>query len=154
MQRIQKAISEILEDRPVPRVSRDDTVATAVGVMRRLGSDAVLICDDDRLVGIFTGRDFLNRVIGADRDPAETPIGSVMTRRPEALHPRDCITYVINLMAVRRYRNVPIIDDAERPLALLSVRDVVRHLAVVFAEIEQPVPSIADEEWTDIGGGG
>ena len=147
--------TEFITDAPVPSVTAEQSVADAVELMKSLGRDCVVVLDGERPVGVFTERDFLNRVCARKRSPLATSIGEVMTPDPETLRPRDCITYAINRMAVRGYRNVPIVDDERRVIGLLSVRDVVSHLNEVFAEVEDVA---SDErsmpEWIDIGGGG
>jgi CBS domain-containing protein len=104
------------------------------------------------LVGIFTGRDFLNRVAAEKRKPAETLLGEVMTKAPETLGPDDCVSYAIDRMANGGFRNVPIVADG-RPVAVISVRDVMTHLAEVFAEIEEGDADDEMKDWVDIGGG-
>jgi CBS domain-containing protein len=148
--RIQKTIGEFLGRRTYPQVAPSDTVAAAVDAMKREASDCALVCDRGELVGVFTAWDFLSRVAARELPAGETTVGDVMTSEPETLPLDACITYAINRMAHRGYRNIPIVDKAGRPVANLSVRDVVAHLAEVFAELDD-VPDAP--EWTDLGGG-
>lgn len=151
MQRIQKTISEILRDRPAPAVSPKATVMDAVRAMTSQGLDCVLVVEQGAVVGIFTERDFLNRVAAEGLIPAQTNISDVMTRDPEVLRPDNCISYAIERIATRGYRNVPIVENG-RPPAVLTVRDVMKHLSDVLAEVEEADPS--DDEYMDFGGGG
>ena len=69
-------------------------VHDAVGRMVAARQPGVLVVDREaRLVGIFTERDLLTRVVGRGLDPRATPLGGVMTRSPEALTPRDRVCY-------------------------------------------------------------
>ena len=96
---------------------------------------AVLIVDGEgRLVGIFTERDVLTRVVGQGRDVQTTRLGEVMTKEPEALSPQDRICYAINRMNNAGYRTVPLVDEAGRPIGIVTVNDVVRWLAEIFPE--------------------
>ena len=153
MQRIQKTISEFLSDTPVPSVGPDDRVTAAVESMKSAGSDCTLVIDDGKLLGIFTERDFLNRVAAAQRDPGETAVRDVMTAPPETLHAVDCISYAINRMAVRGYRNVPIVNEDGAATAVISVRNVIDHMTEVFDEIGERGTGEGGDEWVDIGGG-
>ena len=111
------------------------------------------------MIGIFTGNDFLNRVAAAHLDPNATTLGEVMTVHPETLKRRDCVTYAINRMAVRGFRNVPIVDDDGKALGAITVWDVMRHLGEIFDEIESapklvdPASDISSVTWIDTGGG-
>ncbi len=155
MQRIQKTIAEFITDAAVAAVPSSASVARAVQKMREQQADSILVVDDGALVGIFTERDFLNRVAGQRRDPQDTVVAEVMTRDPETLRPRDCISYVINRMAMRGFRNVPIVDEHGSPVAVLDIREVMNHLSQVFTDVEGPEGRLpASDEWVDIGGGG
>ncbi len=152
MQRIQKTISEFLSDDPVPSVSPTDSVSAAIETMKSAGSDCVLVLDDKKLVGVFTERDFLNRVTAEQRNPSATSMGEVMTSEPETLEAQDCISYAINRMAMRGFRNVPIVDGEGRAIAIINVRNVIEHLSELFSEIGGGSGE-GGEEWVDIGGG-
>jgi len=151
MQRIEKTIAEFLTDRFVPTVAPHATVEEVVDAMKSRQADCVAVVEDDALVGIFTERDFLNRVVGERRLPAETPVHEVMTPEPERLQRNHPVSYAIQQMAAFGFRNVPIVDDG-KPLAILTIRDVIQHLSELLEEA-QSRKLVDDEEWTDIGGG-
>lgn len=150
MQHILKSVSHFV----VPAVAPRDPVTKAVDVMRSRRSDCALVIDQGKLVGIFTERDFAFRIAAMKRDPRVTPIKDVMTADPETLRPRDSIAYAINRMTTRGIRNIPIVDDRGRPMSVLDIRHVMEHISEVFDDLEDPAPESADDEWTDIGGGG
>lgn len=160
MRRLQKTIEEIGWTKSVPRFSKTDTVGKAFDAMSRESHDCVLILEGTAVAGIFTSRDFLNRVAAVRRDPQKLPLGDVMTATPRTLRPRDGIAFAINWMAVEGFRNVPIVDDEGVALGVLTVWDVMRHLGDVFEEIEatpRTVPAksdISDVIMVDLGGGG
>lgn len=166
MRRLQQTIEQIGWTRNVPRFGTNDVVARAFDAMSREAHDCVLILDDDDhiqpppLAGIFTSRDFLNRVAANRHDPAKLRLGDVMTARPRTLRPRDGVAFAINWMAIEGFRNVPIVDDLGRVLGVLTVWDVMRHLGDVFDEIEAtPRPASAQSDiseviMVDLGGGG
>ena len=118
--------------------------------MRAMRTPGVLVVDAGVLVGIFTEKDFLNRVVAAELLPGETRVGEVMTPSPEVLGPDHSVALAINRMAIGGFRNVPIVDEHGRPLGLLSVRDVVDHLAEIFESEEEDANEQAGL-WLDLG---
>lgn len=117
------------------RLSPDDSVADAVTRMvdnRRAG--VVVVDGAGRLIGIFTERDLLTRVVRRGLDLGRTRIAEVMTTDPEALAPDDRICFAINRMHNAGYRTVPLVDTQHRPIGIVTVNDVVGWLARVFPE--------------------
>ena len=159
MQRVQKTISEFRCEQGIPELSARDPVMRALDLMASQRLDCVLISDGGKVIGIFTGNDFLHRVAATHLDPATTTLGEVMTIKPETLRQRDCVSYAINQMAVRGFRNVPIVDDEGAALGVLTIWDVMRHLGDIFDEIESaprmvdPASDISSVTWIDTGGG-
>jgi CBS domain-containing protein len=151
VQQIQKPISEFLSDKPDLSIPADATVLEAVNKMAADHSECLLVIENDELVGIFTERDFLNRVVGARLIPAETSLRDVMTANPDTLRTGDGVSYAVERMATRGFRNIPIFDDDD-PAAVLTVWDVMTHLSTVLAEVQEN-KTICLDEWTDIGGG-
>jgi CBS domain-containing protein len=130
--------------------------------MSRESHDCVLVVrgQPPRLVGIFTSRDFLNRVAAVRGDPQSVLLGAVMTPEPRTLRPRDPVAFAINWMAVEGFRNVPIVDDHGIVLGALTVWDVMRHLNAIFDDIDATpnvTPPMADTSdvisLIDLGGG-
>jgi len=77
------------------------TVQEAVQIMLAQRQAGVLVTDAaGRLVGIFTERDVLTRVVGKDLDARRTPLSAVMTHNPEALTARDRVAYAVHCMSV------------------------------------------------------
>jgi CBS domain-containing protein len=161
MRRLQKTIEEIGWTKSVPRFAKGDTVGKAFDAMSRESHDCVLVVENEQLAGIFTSRDFLNRVAAARRDPQTLALGDVMTPAPRTLRPRDNVGFAINWMAIEGFRNVPIVDDAGTILGVLTVFDVMRHLGAVFEDIDAtPVQTPPQSDiseviaMVDLGGGG
>jgi CBS domain-containing protein len=116
-------------------LSAKATVHEAVQRMLARRQAGVLVVDEaDHLIGIFTERDVLLRVIGKDLDVHRTPLGSVMTPNPEALSLGDRVAYALNCMSVAGYRTIPVVDADHRPIGVVTVTDVVRWLADLFPE--------------------
>ena len=108
-------------------VQPNASVAEAIEVMRNAKHGCVLIQDGAQLVGIFTERDVITRVIRASKDPRATPIAEVMTPRPITLAPSDPPAHAIHLCASRGMRHLPIVDE-DVVLGFISVRHLLRHI--------------------------
>ena len=116
-------------------LSEAATVHEAVQTMLARRQAGVVITDAvGRLVGIFTERDVLTRVVGKSLDARRTPLSAVMTRNPEALTARDRVAYAVHCMSVAGYRTIPLVDPEGRPIGIVTVSDVVRWLANLFPE--------------------
>jgi CBS domain-containing protein len=83
---------------------------------------ALLVVEGVRLIGIFTERDALFRVVATGLDPVTTPLDAVMTRDPQTIHPDEPFVHALRLMHEGRFRHLPVVED-ERPLGMVSVRD-------------------------------
>ena len=112
------------------------TVTEAMRAMQREHRGCVLVTDDgtmsSKLIGIFTERDVLFRVVDQGRNPATLPLGELMTAEPECVRDDQTIAEVLRMMSVGGFRHVPIVDADGRPVHVVSVRDVVEFLVEAF----------------------
>lgn len=115
-------------------VQPDDTVATAVRIMNSEKIGALMVQKDDRLVGIFTERDVLFKIAGRGLDFTTIHVAEFMTKDPEALSHDHKVAYALNKMVIGGFRHVPIVDHEHRPMAMLSVRDIVEFIVEQFPE--------------------
>jgi CBS domain-containing protein len=118
----QRPIRPIVEQRQAITVTENTTVSEAAKRMRESKAGAVLIVNDEGLVGIFTERDALFRVVAEGRDPKATRLAEVMTRNPTTIHPDRPFTDALQIMHDGGFRNVPVVENG-RPVGLLSVGD-------------------------------
>ena len=91
-------------------VAPDITVAAAVEVLNRNQIGSVLVMDGPRLVGIFTERDILRRVVGERRDPATTKVAEVMTRDLVVMRPSASVVDAMRVISEKRIRHVPVVE--------------------------------------------
>ena len=104
------------------------TVSEAVQEMNRRKIGSVLVMEGGVLVGIFTERDVLMRVVAADRDPKTTPVAHVMTRSPVTIPSSMTIEEVMDLHSGKHFRHLPVVENG-RVIGIISVRDILRWLA-------------------------
>jgi CBS domain-containing protein len=101
----------------------DDTVQHAAKRMAEACCSSILICDGDRLQGIFTERDLLVRVVAAGLDPSQTPVARVMTAEPDTIAASAPVIEAIRRMDEFSYRHMPVVD-AGRVIGVVSWRDL------------------------------
>jgi CBS domain-containing protein len=78
--------------------------------------------EGDQLVGVFTERDALFRVVAEGRDSNATQLGAVMTRNPRTIEADSLFTLALQIMYEGGFRNVPVVENG-RPVGLVSARD-------------------------------
>jgi CBS domain-containing protein len=126
-------IDSISRLRPTPAhcVRPDQTAAEAVALMKHNRVGCVLVCRGDELIGIFTERDLLRRVL-APGLPLTGPISDYMTANPAVVRPKDSVTAAVRHMEEGGYRHLPVVDESGKPLGMLSVKRIVHYLAEHF----------------------
>jgi CBS domain-containing protein len=108
-------------------VTPDTTIDDAIQTLLRQKLDILAVVEEERLVGLLSVRDIMMRV-GLDYEgKLKLPVRDFMTISPESLPPDAPIIFAVNKMDVGGYRHVPVVQD-ERPLGVVSTRDVIRWL--------------------------
>jgi CBS domain-containing protein len=100
------------------------TVQQAATVMNEHKIGALVVLDQERVVGMFTERDILRRVVGEDREPARTTVGEVMTTEVACCWPETSIEEARAAMRDRRIRHLPVLDPEGRLRGLISIGDL------------------------------
>ncbi len=133
-------------------VSPDTPLAEVYEVLDRQRCNAVVVCDGDSVIGIFTQRDILYRTALEAPDPA-TPIAELMTPEPFKLRLDQRVADAIHAMTVHGYRTVPLVDGRGRWLGLLSSRNVLRYIAAHFPEAVLNLPPRLNQQLPSAEGG-
>lgn len=103
------------------------SVRKAVETMRRFRHGCALVQEDGRLVGVFTERDLLTRVLRQGLDPSEVVLADVMTPDPWTLSPGDPPAFAIHRMVQQGLRHLPVLDGNELQ-GFVSVRNLLRYI--------------------------
>lgn len=119
-------VREILRDREIYTVKAEDTVLAAARYMQRCNVGAVPVLRDTELVGIFSERDVMNRVLLAGRDPLTTTVEEVMTREPREVDPEESVERCLLVMKQGGFRHLPAVRDGVL-VGFLSMRDLLLH---------------------------
>ena len=135
-----ETVQSILETKgsDVATIDRDATVGEAADLMTTRKIGALVVTDGEKVVGIFTERDILGRVVARRRVPDETKVGDVMTS-PMACCRRDTpIQECRTVMTDQGIRHLPVVEDG-RLHGLISTRDII---AVEVAAKEGTIESL------------
>jgi CBS domain-containing protein len=124
----------VLSPKPAVTLQGTTTVRDSIRAMSDKKIGCVLVKDGERLAGVFTERDVLNRIT-SNMSALDEPVANYMTRSPETIRRQDSIAYALHQMDIGGYRHMVIVDRYGEPTGVLSVRDILRFLCVKFAEI-------------------
>jgi CBS domain-containing protein len=108
-------------------VGPDTLVTECVRLMTASKIGALIVMDGERLIGIFTERDALNKVLAGGLDPRNTKVSAVMTKDPYCIPPTTTVDDAMKLISKRRFRHLPIVDNG-KVLAVVSSGDLTHWL--------------------------
>jgi CBS domain-containing protein len=115
-------IKNIMEQKKFLSAPPETTVSNAARLMAGKNVSAVMVVENGLLVGIFTERDAVFRVIAQGRDVKTTPLTDVMTAAPKTLGPDKSYGQALLLMQENGFRHVPVIENG-RPIGIISSRN-------------------------------
>jgi CBS domain-containing protein len=122
-------VSEILEHKGGMVLSVDitETVFDAISLMAQVNIGAILVQHDDTISGIFTERDYLQKIALKSLSSHETRVGDVMTSPVISADPDDSIQQCMETMTTCRCRHLPIVENGKL-LGIVSIGDLVKKL--------------------------
>ena len=118
------SVHSLLTGRDLIVLSPLQTVFEAAGILSSQIIGGAPVLEGDQLVGIFTERDVLRRVVAADRDPKATRVGDVMTPRPRTIEAVAPLVKAFAMMCAGQFRHLPVMDGDGTVVAMLSMRDI------------------------------
>lgn len=116
-------------------IDASESVTEAVAALRLGGVGCLLVTDRGRVVGVFTERDLLTRVLAPQRPIDSTTMRAVMTPNPVTVGPKDPVRTAIRRMQKGGYRHLPVVDEVGRPVGILSARRVMHFIVEHFPAI-------------------
>ncbi|WP_316768848.1 CBS domain-containing protein [Pedobacter frigiditerrae] len=124
-----KTVQQILNTKPVQvfSVAPTTSVLDALQIMTDKNISALLIMNEDSLVGIFTERDYARKIVLQGKSSKDTPISEVMTASPITVKPSDSIELCMQIMTDKHIRHLPI-ADGEKVAGMVSIGDVVKFI--------------------------
>lgn len=124
-------------------VEADRPVRDAVIALREHRIGCVLVTRQGRLVGLFTERDLLVKVLAAGL-PLGVPLAECMTSDVVTVEPKDSVRTALARMQAGGYRHLPVVGEDGRPVGVLSAKRIVRYLAEHFPATAFCQPPTAD----------
>lgn len=129
-------IKSVMDRSKVLTASPETSVVDAAKLMEQKSVSAVLVISQEKLVGIFTERDAVFRVIARGRDVRTTYLGDVMTPSPVTVTPEKSFGYALLLMHENGFRHVPVVVDG-MPVGIVSARSALDPDLEEFVSEEQ-----------------
>ena len=120
-----KQIAEIIEGRPLYHAGSRESVRAVARRMSEWNVGAIAIVDEGKLVGVFSERDLMTRVVAAGLDPEQTPIDKVMTKEIAVAAPAEYIDDALGKMNSLKCRHLPVVDSGHL-IGMLSLRDLLQ----------------------------
>ena len=119
---LDEPVRNVMERKKLLMAAPDTSVSTAAKLMAASKVSAVMVVADKRLVGIFTERDAVFRVMAQGRDVHATRLAEVMTKDPTTVGPGESFGYALLMMHEKGFRHVPVVEDGE-PIGIVSARN-------------------------------
>jgi CBS domain-containing protein len=117
-----RPIREIMRQHRLVTAGEQTSVAEAARLMKSGDCGAVVVQRKGHLVGIFTERDAVTRVLAAGLDPLQTQLSQVMTHDPDSMSPDVPFSHALVKMHEQGYRHMPIVEQG-RVVGVVSIRD-------------------------------
>ncbi len=117
-----EAVSTVMEQKKLLTAPPETTVAEAARMMERRSVGAIMVLENQALVGIFTERDAVFRVIARGRDPQTTRLAEVMTSAPKTVEPDKSFGYALLVMHENGFRHLPVVENGKL-VGIVSARN-------------------------------
>jgi CBS domain-containing protein len=132
-----KPVRSVMQRQKVLRAAPETLVSKAAKLMAARNVGAIMVIEDDRLVGIFTERDVVFRVVARGLDAQATRLADVMTRAPHTVDPDKPFGYALLVMQEKGFRHLPVIQDG-KPIGIVSSRSAMDpELEEFVSEVER-----------------
>ncbi len=115
-------IRNVMERKKFLTAPPEMTVSSAARLMASKNAGAVLVVQNTHLLGIFSERDAVFRVLAKGKDPETTLLSEVMTPSPVSMSPSQSYGHALLLMQEKGFRHIPVVDDGH-PIGIISSRN-------------------------------
>lgn len=124
---IQGTVRDILQNKggQVWTTSPASTVYEAIGLMGEKNIGALVVIENDEVIGVLSERDYSRKVVLQGRTSRDTVVGDILSRPVVTIRRRDTIEKCMQVMTEHRIRHLPVVDE-NRLIGLISMGDLVR----------------------------
>ena len=135
-------VSEILENKGgmVLTVDMNETVLNAISLMAQVNVGAVLVQKDDTIAGIFTERDYLQKIALKSLSSKDTKVSDLMTSPVISAEPGDSVQHCMETMTTFLFRHLPVVVNCKL-LGIVSICDLVK---IMLDEKQQEVDKLSE----------
>jgi CBS domain-containing protein len=110
---------------PVITIEENAPITEAVKKMMDNDIECLIVPTlDQKISGILTFRDIVEKIISLERTPTRTKVSEIMTRKVKTCHPTSTVSEVVKLMKRNRLRRVPVVDERERLVGIVTTFDI------------------------------
>ncbi|MBL7014308.1 MAG: CBS domain-containing protein [Candidatus Marinimicrobia bacterium] len=113
-------------------LEKGSSIRTALNKMQSQLENYIMVTSNGSLIGILTERDILMNITGKEYDLEISLIEEFMTKNPETLSMEDPLAYALNKMHVGGFRHVPIVDNQNEPVGIITLSKIVSIIADFF----------------------
>lgn len=134
-----KTLQQLLNEKKykeIISIASNRPVFDALVIMAEYKIGALVVIDDDKLVGVFSERDYAREVILKGRSSKNTQVSEVMTSKVLVAQPSDSVEFAMSLMSDKRIRHLPVIED-DKVIGVLSIGDLVKETIAYQKELIQ-----------------
>ena len=136
---IDRLVSEVMDPMKGLILAPEVTVGDAAQLMAERNIGAAMVVESGHLIGIFTERDALCRVLAKGLDPKNTKLASVMTPNPRTIAPNMSYGHALVVMQENGFRHMPVVQNG-KPIGIVSARNA------MDPELEEFVPEARRRE--------
>lgn len=124
-----KTVKQLLSTKQIQifSVTSNTSVLDALKMMMEKNISALLIVENEQLIGIFTERDYARKIILQGRSSADTLLSEVMTGSPITVSPDDTLNLCMETMTEKHIRHLPVVNE-DSIIAMVSIGDVVKFI--------------------------
>ena len=122
-----RPLKQLIEEKPATvTVTPDDTVFAALTLLAQFDIGALLVLDQGRLVGLFSERDYARKIILKGKASKDTLVREIMSEKLSCVTLSQTVQECMALMTERHVRHLPVINDKDEVLGILSIGDLVK----------------------------
>ena len=122
-----RSVQQLLEEKPqqVLSIQPQAKVFDALMLMAEKDVGALVVLEGDKLVGIFSERDYARKIILFGKTSRDTSVGEIMTAKVVCVRPEQMVHQCMALMTQKRVRHLPVLSE-KKVIGIISIGDVVR----------------------------
>lgn len=125
-----ETVKQLLEKKgnQVWAVAPDESVFRALEIMADKEIGSLMVMDGDQIAGLLSERDYARKIILSGKTSKETPVSAIMTTRVVCVRPELNLQEAMSLVTEKRVRHLPVVDDDDKMIGLISIGDLVKEI--------------------------